>query len=161
MNNEKAAQIADLVLKTVNAANARDIMFASQRRTAVETVTGEQAPQLSLSEAHIIEAIGQDPNMTAASIAVGTGITRGGVSKILRRLETKGLIEVSDKEDNRKERKLSLTALGHVVFDEHERLHRAKLKRMMGLLDDYTDAELDVIIRALSDFTKSEADAIS
>lgn len=157
MKNPKLNTIEELMLKVINSSNANDARFAEELAGELEAAASKPLPKLSISEAHVIEAIGEDADVSAATIAANSGMTRGGVSKILARLETKGYVTIERKDDNRKERKLSLTPQGELAFTTHEKLHTKKTARLLGLLNTYSDNELDVLVRMLTDFVESES----
>lgn len=157
MKNPKVNTIEEFVLRIVNASSANDARFTSELASAMETSAGKQLPALSVSEAHVVEAIGENADITASAIAATLNMTRGGVSKILTRLEAKGYVKAESKDGNRKERKLSLTEQGKLAFETHARLHHQRTARLLSLLDKYSDEDLDVLIRMLSDLVESES----
>lgn len=148
--------IEELVLKVFSSSETNEANFTDQLAAELSLCSNEDLPRLSLSEAHVIDAIGKDPNITATAIAEKLGITRGGISKIVARLEKKGYLKASAKDDNRKERKLSLTPQGDLAFKAHAKLHQRKLEKLIQLLDKYTDEELEVLIRIFTDFAASD-----
>ena len=157
MKNPKVNTIEDLVVRIVNGSNANNARFTAELATAMEASAGKPLPALSVTEAHVVEAIGENADISASSIASELSLTRGGVSKILARLETKGYVRAASKDGNRKERKLSLTAQGQLAFEAHAQLHQQKAARLLGLLDKYSDDELDVLVRMLTDLVEGES----
>ena len=157
MFNPRAKTIEELVMKIVSNSATKDAEFSQRLTDELARSTNATLPSLSVTEAHTIAAIGEDPAISASSIASTLGMTRGGVSKILSRLEAKGYVKAESRDDNCKERKLSLTEQGQLAFEAHAKLHQQKSARLLGLLDKYTDEELDVLIRMLSDLVESES----
>ena len=77
-----------------------------------------------ITEMHCIEHIGKITHPNVTKISSSLHITRGGVSKIIKRLINKGAITPYHEESNKKEVYYRLTFLGQKVFDAHEQLHR-------------------------------------
>lgn len=98
----------------------------------LETMAREYCSGITLfpSEVHTIEAIGKNPNLNVTELAARLGVTKGTISKALKKLENKGLIERFKKLDNKKEVFIWLTEDGKRVFNGHEKFH----------LDFYTEA---------------------
>lgn len=157
MFNPRAKTIEELVMKIVSNSAAKDAEFSQRLAAELERSASVTLPSLSVTEAHTIAAIGEDPAISASSIASTLGMTRGGVSKILSRLETKGYVKAESKDDNCKERKLSLTEQGQLAFEAHAKLHAQKTERMLSVLGHYSDDELDILIRVLTDAIESDA----
>ena len=151
--SDKNAEIAQLFQFVVSASAENEASFSHAIATALENAIGEPAPHLSITECHVIEAIGTTPSITAAEIAENLGMTRGGISKMIKRLEKKGYLATGAKADNKKEIDLALTPLGKAAYQAHAQLHEQKLQRLMKRLDAYTDAEKDIIVRLLHDIT--------
>lgn len=114
------------------------------------------APQLSLSECHVLAAIGSDADASASAIASALRMTRGGVSKIIGRLERKGCVLTMSKAGNRREVRLMLTPLGRKVFDVHEELHTARHSRMVEFLGRFSVNEKKVLERFLGELSVFE-----
>jgi DNA-binding MarR family transcriptional regulator len=76
------------------------------------------------SETHTIEAIGKNPELNVTELAVKLGVTKGTISKALRKLQDKKMVEKYKSADNKKEIFLKLTENGKKVFDAHEKYHQ-------------------------------------
>lgn len=114
------------------------------------------APELSLSECHVLATIGSDADASATAIASALGMTRGGVSKIIGRLERKGCVRTAPKAGNKREVCLALTPLGRRVFDVHEELHTARRSRMAEFLGRFSADEKEVLGRFLEELSVFE-----
>lgn len=76
------------------------------------------------SEIHTIEVIGKNFNLNITEIANKLGVTKGTISKTLRKLQSKGFIEKNGKPDNNKEILIKLTEEGEKAFNAHEEYHQ-------------------------------------
>jgi len=91
---------------------------------------GEVA-DLSVTELHVIQSIGEKDKVNVTSIAQHIGVTKSAISKITGKLLKKGLIERYQLADNQKEVFFRLTSGGESVFSFHERFHRRLERRML------------------------------
>lgn len=104
------------------------------------------------SETHCIDFIGklELPNVT--KIAEHMHMTRGAISKMTKKLLTKGLIEKYTLETNKKEVYFRLTETGRVLFDEHDKRHRLWEKRDMEFLSQYPLEKIETIYEFMQEF---------
>ena len=114
----------------------------------------------TVTEMHCIENIGKtkDPNVT--KLAAAMNITRGGISKMIKKILHKGAIETYSDGDNKKEIYYRLTASGQHVFDAHEEIHKKWRKHDEEFFNQFSDKEIAFgklfikkYIRHLTDFT--------
>jgi DNA-binding MarR family transcriptional regulator len=90
--------------------------------------TGER---LYPSEIHNIEMIGRHTGITGQELSRKSGVTKGAVSQIVKRLEKKGYISRRKQAHNKKEILLFLTEKGNIAFKAHNRLHIKLQKSIM------------------------------
>ena len=76
---------------------------------------------ISNSEWFIIARI-YNKNPTISSINKQVNITRQATHKIIRSLESKGLVEINGVKDNKKEKSIRLTTLGDACYEKNESL---------------------------------------
>jgi DNA-binding MarR family transcriptional regulator len=72
---------------------------------------------------------------TIAYVSKNVNISRQATHKFIKSLESKGLIEISDAQDNRKEKSVRLTKLGESCYEENEALKaklEAKITKQIG-----------------------------
>jgi DNA-binding MarR family transcriptional regulator len=132
-----------------------DIFIKSQVQSDVfQHKKGGLLEAISLAEVHCIDCIGTivQPNVTKISKTMG--LTRGGISKISKKLLGKGLIESYRSPDNNKEIYFRLTESGHSLYVEHQKIHHEVRVKWTTLLTHYNDDELAVILRFITDVTK-------
>lgn len=76
------------------------------------------------SELNCIDCISRAKRPTASSISKEMDITRSGISKILRRLVSKGAIQSYQLPSNQKEIYYRLTPYGREIFKQHRLRHQ-------------------------------------
>ncbi|MGI5928392.1 MarR family transcriptional regulator [Pseudoflavonifractor sp.] len=76
------------------------------------------------SELNCIDCIGRAKRPTASSISKEMDITRSGISKVLRRLVSKGAIQSYQMPSNQKEIYYCLTPYGQEIFKQHRLRHQ-------------------------------------
>ncbi|MGN7470421.1 MarR family transcriptional regulator [Brevibacillus sp. SAFN-007a] len=109
---------------------------------------------LSVTELHVISAIGSDTRMNVTTIAQHIGVTKSAISKITIKLLKKGLLERYQLEDNQKEVFFRLTKAGELVNGIHASFHTRLEKSVYRFLDQYSEEELAFIARFISEATK-------
>jgi len=104
------------------------------------------------SEVHCIEYIGAhtDPNVTR--IAAALYMTSGAISKIMKKLIRKGLIESYKKPDNKKEIYFKLTERGADVYRIHEELHKEFQERDKAVFEQVTPEQFEGMLRFMESY---------
>ena len=106
---------------------------------------------LGYSEIHSLAAIDALGTPKAAAIAARLGITRGAASKVLKKLGGRGMVEVFQRPENKKEKYYRLTRAGQEANARHTLAHRAWEKRdtdfLKGIPEDEKRAVLAFIKR--------------
>jgi len=104
---------------------------------------------LTLSEVHCIDNIEKlgSPNVTALANAMK--MTRGGITKITRKLIKKEFIIDFKEEGNKKEVYFKPTPKGMEVYLDHEKTHKVAKDREMGLFSTFTEDEQKIILKFL------------
>ena len=78
---------------------------------------------LSGSEIHLIEVVGQNEGLSVTGLAKHLGITKGAVSQMLKRLETKEIIVKKVDPTNISRITVSLSTKGKVAYYSHLQWH--------------------------------------
>lgn len=91
------------------------------------------------SEIHIIQLIGDKKSIHISEISRLIGVTKGTVSQIVRRLESKGLVEKKTDESNNTRQIANLTLKGMTAYQAHMTYHQHKHEEMKTFLDSLTD----------------------
>jgi DNA-binding MarR family transcriptional regulator len=98
------------------------------------------------SERHMIDNIGENPEMNITEFAQSLGVTKGAVSQVVSKLETKGMVRRRRKSDNEKEVILSLTREGADLYRMHKKVNEESLLPLYNKLKKYSDEEIDFLI---------------
>lgn len=116
------------------------------------TMIPELLHDISKIGLHVLAAIGKLEPINSITISKETGIPKGTVSKILKRLIAKELVIKTPLPDNKKEFLFHTTDLGKELFELHEALHGQIEACVYQVLRKYNADELQFIIRLLKDF---------
>lgn len=97
------------------------------------------------SEIHTIMLIGKNRGSGVTDLAARAGITKGAISQMVNKLETKGLIKKYANPDNNAKVVLELTNKGKVAFYSHERLHEAMDQELYSFLDSLSKERMTIL----------------
>ena len=131
----------------------KEIALMLERQDMLSKLTESQClDEYGYSETHCIDFIGrlELPNVT--KVAEHMGMTRGAISKMTKKLLTKGLIEKYTLESNKKEVYFRLTEQGKLLFEEHDKRHRRWEKRDMEFLARYSKEEVETVYQFMQEF---------
>lgn len=109
---------------------------------------------LSVQALHLLDAIPADDSVNVIGLSRATGVPKGTVSKAVRRLVADGVLARHRLPDNRKEVHLRMTSIGVQIQRAHRSLHEQMGQGLRAFLDRYSDAELAVITRVLTDLER-------
>lgn len=112
----------------------------------------EKLHDLGYSEIHTIVAIQELDDANVTAIAERMHMTKGAISKIIKRLSALETIETYQKDDNRQKIFYSLTAKGIALYEEHAKRHSLWIKRDQAFLAKYSKADQEKIREFMSDF---------
>ncbi|UCE79114.1 MAG: MarR family transcriptional regulator [Nitrospiraceae bacterium] len=137
MERKKAAkEITDLLIQMVNKYNALEKV----------PFTLKKGHTLYHSERHMIDNIGENPEMNITEFAESLGVTKGAVSQVVSKLEKKGMVRRRRKSDNEKEVILSLTREGADLYRMHRKINEESLLPLYNKLKKHSDEEIDFLI---------------
>lgn len=112
-------------------------------------------------EMHMVEVILHHPGVNTTELSRITGIPKGTVSKMTRKLEQRGLLELFRQGGNLKEVHYRGTTLGRRVFDAHVEFHRVNGREFYthfnALSDEHKALVVDVLAR-YADYMKEYCD---
>ena len=94
------------------------------------------------SEAHIIDLIGEHPEITVTELAAILKKTPSACSQIVRKLRAKGWVEQRRNEENNRIYNLILTESGEQVYQEHVTFNHTCQMATFRLLESFTQEEL-------------------
>ena len=105
----------------------------------------EELREYNNSELHIIAAIGdlENPNVTA--IAQHMGMTKGGISKNIKKLISAGLVEAYQEDNNNRKIFYRLTSDGRRIYDKHAVAHKNWIARDKGFISQFPEEEISIV----------------
>jgi DNA-binding MarR family transcriptional regulator len=137
MERKKAArEITDIFIRMVNKYNALEKV----------PVKFKKGYNLYHSERHMIDTIGENPEMNITEFAESLGVTKGAVSQVVSKLEKKGIVKRNKKSGNEKEVILSLTREGSELYEMHKKVNEESLLPLYKKLKKHSDEEVDFLI---------------
>jgi DNA-binding MarR family transcriptional regulator len=98
------------------------------------------------SEVHCIEYIGRNVDSNVTKLAESFYMTRGAISKLIKKLIEKGIIESYQKPDNKKEIYFRLSEQGKVIYKIHEKLHKEFQERDKAVFEQVTEEQFDSML---------------
>jgi DNA-binding MarR family transcriptional regulator len=133
-------------------ASCREIMDlfirVANKYKALEKIPVQYGPKQSLyhSERHVLDNIGDNPGMNVTEFADSLGVTKGAISQILKKLESKGVARRYKKSTNEKEVFLELTKLGKEIYKEHQKINEQTIIPLYEELQKYPDEKVEFLI---------------
>lgn len=104
---------------------------------------------LNINETHTIDFIGKNIKNNSSEISKYLNITRGGATKIVKKLLEKGYILGYSIEENRKEKYFNLTEKGMKIYEKHLENHRKAEERDSQIFENFNSKEKEVIDKFL------------
>lgn len=104
---------------------------------------------LNINEVHTIDFIKKNPRPNVTNIASNLSITRGGATKLTKKLIAKGFITEYKVSENKKEKYFKLTDIGEETYIKHESNHEKSLKRDSIIFDSFSKSEKQIIEKFL------------
>lgn len=105
---------------------------------------------LSISELHVVEAIGFDKTLPMSAIASKLDVTVGTLTVSMNNLVKKGYAIRERSEVDRRVVLIHLSSLGQEAYRHHERFHKEMIEYTMEVL---SEKESDVLVDVLSKLT--------
>ena len=107
---------------------------------------------LSVTETHIIEAIGKDREMTMTEVANDLDITVGTLTTAINRLIKKEYVERRRIEEDRRVVLIKLTGKGEEAFKSHKQFHDDMIKSIIKELPEAEEAVLIASLKKMTNF---------
>lgn len=108
------------------------------------------ARQFTVAEWVTLRQIYDHPDIASVELAKLLGMTRGAISKILDKLEAKGLIERAVREEDKRSQRLSLTMQGRNVLPRLAQTADKNDAHYFDCLDVHEQAQLRELLQKLS-----------
>lgn len=138
---DRSEELLRLVLEYTNLSDETDKLHSRDSLSGYDN-----------SELNCLDAIGrmEHPNVTA--LAEEMRMTKGAISKILRKLSDKGAVEPYQLGANRQKVFYRLTDAGQGLFDAHRERHRGWEERELSFFRSLPEEELAAAIRFFTDY---------
>lgn len=104
---------------------------------------------LSINEVHAIDFIGSRINPKLTDIANFLKITRGGATKITKRLINEGYIQDYKLPENKKEKYFKLTNMGNDIFNKHKLIHEESIRKNSTIFSKLSKEEKITVFKFL------------
>jgi DNA-binding MarR family transcriptional regulator/N-acetylglutamate synthase-like GNAT family acetyltransferase len=101
----------------------------------------------TLTEARALFEIGAGNIRTARALGNALGVDKGYLSRVIGRLERSGVIARTPSTDDRRERNLSMTDRGRLVFDRLQADTNAQIEQLVGNL---SPAEVSALVENMT-----------
>ena len=98
------------------------------------------------SERHLIDQIGDYPEMNISELARYLGVTKGAISQTVKKLENKGLVIRYKGEDNDKEVFFKLTDTGKKIYIMHKQVNQETIIPLYEELKKYSDDKVYFLV---------------
>lgn len=105
---------------------------------------------LNINDVHAIDFIGNSENPKLTDVSNFLNITRGGATKITKRLISGGYIQDYKLNKNKKEKYFKLTMSGNDIFNKHRLIHQDSIRRDSKIFSKLTDEEKIIVFKFLS-----------
>lgn len=107
---------------------------------------------LTVTEMHVIEAMGKTTAKTMTEVADKLNITLGTLTASINRLLEKGYVERTKDGEDRRIVRIALTPKGMEAFDIHNRYHGEMMDSVLTHLNDAEAEVLSTTLVKISDF---------
>lgn len=121
---------------------------AVSKYNALEKIPSKAGLKHSLyhSERHMLDKIGDQPELNVTDFARELGVTKGAVSQVVKKLVAKGVVKRYKSGTNGKEVFLELTDAGRVLYLTHKKTNEETIKPLLKELSKYPDDKVQFLI---------------
>lgn len=109
---------------------------------------------LNLTEWRILLTVADRPGITASALSDFTGLDKMTVSRVVRALESRGLMDRLDSAEDRRRRHLQLTDEGWAVYQHIAKAARAREAQIYGILSAAEHEQLHRLLVRLADHAR-------
>jgi DNA-binding MarR family transcriptional regulator len=137
MDVEKASrEVMDLFIRLVN------------RYNSLERIPVKHGAKHDLyhSERHMLDKIGDNPGMNVSELARVVGVTKGAISQVVKKLETKGAVQRYRRSNNDKEVFVELTKVGRELYGKHKAINEETVSSLCKELERYSDDKIEFLV---------------
>ena len=137
MDREKVSEeIIELFIRLVNKYN-------SLMKIPLDFGAGSH---LYHSEMHMIDQIGDHPEMNITELAGLIGVTKGAISQTVKKLEKKGVVTRYKGAENEKEVFLKFTSIGKDIYKKHKEVDKEAIIPLYEELRKYSDDKVYFLV---------------
>ena len=98
------------------------------------------------SERHMLDMVGDHPGVNVTEFARLAGVTKGAVSQVLKKLETKGLVRRCNSPGSKREVMIQLTEIGNDFYQAHKQVNAETLKPLMEELQRHPAENVEFLV---------------
>ena len=98
------------------------------------------------SELHLIDQIGDHPEMNITELARLVGVTKGAISQTVKKLEMKGVVTRYKGAENEKEVFLKFTDIGRDIYKKHKEIDKEAIIPLYEELRKYSDDKVYFLV---------------
>lgn len=95
-----------------------------------------RASDLTISEAHALEVLGEHEKIKMKALAQELGVTTGTTTVTVDRLEKKDFAKRESTQEDRRVNLIALTEKGKKAFEEHHNYHMQLTEQMVSVLSE-------------------------
>lgn len=121
-------------------------MFNEIMTIEEKALVTDEFSNISITDMHIIEAIGVGNGRNMSSVAKDLEITVGTLTIAINNLVKKGYVNRNRSTRDRRVVLISLSDLGVRVFNHHKMFHKNMIEDIITLLDD---EEMEIFLKAI------------
>ncbi len=126
--------------------------YGDKQEILAKLSESEDLRKYNNSELHIIAAIGDLKNPNVTAIAQKMGMTKGGISKNIKKLTKLGLIDSYQTDGNNRKVFYKLTDSGKDVYEKHDVAHKNWTQRDNSFFANYSEEEQNIIAEFLEKY---------
>ncbi len=113
------------------------------------------AGALTPSEVHVIDAIGCGYGISMSKLAASLGVSKGAVTQIVKRMESKGLVERSANPDDFRSVIVSLKEKGAIAYKAHKEMHIEFYRKLKENISQRDIDTFEFALRLLNEVLRS------
>lgn len=138
------------VLNLINEVTEKKILLHKLANSKTDGLIDEY----SITEMHCIDAISKLEHPNVTKLAVSLNMTKGAITKIIKKLLLKSAVSSYEKPTNKKEKYYKLTPVGEEINKKHRKIHDTLCLSELEFLSGCKPDKLVVVEEFLKNFNK-------
>ncbi len=98
------------------------------------------------SERHMLDKIGDNPEMNVTEFAHTVGVTKGAISQVVKKLEDKGVVRRYKNSSSDKEVFIELTRAGRDIYQKHKEINEETIRPLYEELKKYPAEKVEFLV---------------